>query len=82
MTQISHASPWLNSLVLRLEFAVPIQLHTWSVTAVQLPIWLALQVHVEKPMMWMLRRAAARGAKNDYSDLMLSAPLIGIIAGA
>ena len=30
--------------------------------------------------LWMLRRAAARGAKNDYSDLMLSAPLIGIIA--
>jgi nitroreductase len=30
--------------------------------------------------LWMLRRAAARGAKNDYSELMLSAPLIGIIA--
>jgi nitroreductase len=30
--------------------------------------------------MWMLRWAVARGAKNGYSDLMLSAPLIGIIA--
>jgi nitroreductase len=30
--------------------------------------------------LWILRRAATRGAKNDYSDLMLSAPLIGIIA--
>jgi nitroreductase len=28
----------------------------------------------------MLRWAASRGAKNEYSDLMLSAPLIGIIA--
>ncbi len=29
---------------------------------------------------WMLRRAAAGGAKLGYSDLMLSAPLIGILA--
>jgi nitroreductase len=29
--------------------------------------------------LWMLRRAVSRGAKNGYSDLMLSAPLIGII---
>jgi nitroreductase len=29
---------------------------------------------------WMLRRAAASGAKSGYSDLMSSAPLIGIIA--
>ncbi len=28
----------------------------------------------------MLRWAASRGAKNEYSDLMLSSPLIGIIA--
>jgi hypothetical protein len=28
----------------------------------------------------MLRWAASRGARNEYSDLMLSAPLIGIIA--
>jgi hypothetical protein len=30
--------------------------------------------------LWMLRWAVARGAKKGYSDLMLSAPLIGIIA--
>ncbi len=30
--------------------------------------------------LWMLRRAASRRAKNEYSALMLSAPLIGIIA--
>ncbi len=30
--------------------------------------------------LWMLRWAASRGLKNGYSKLMLSAPLIGIIA--
>jgi hypothetical protein len=30
--------------------------------------------------LWMLREAAARGGKKDYANLMLSAPLIGIIA--
>ncbi len=30
--------------------------------------------------LWMLRRAAGRGPKNGYSNLMLSAPLIGIIS--
>lgn len=30
--------------------------------------------------LWMLRWAASREAKNGYSDLMLSAPLIGVIA--
>jgi len=30
--------------------------------------------------LWMLRWAASRGATNEYSHLMLSAPLIGIIA--
>lgn len=30
--------------------------------------------------LWMLKRAASRGPKNGYSNLMLSAPLIGIIA--
>ena len=30
--------------------------------------------------LWMLKRAASRGVANGYSDLMLSAPLIGIIA--
>ena len=30
--------------------------------------------------LWLLKRAASRGGKNYYSDLMLSAPLIGIIA--
>jgi hypothetical protein len=30
--------------------------------------------------LWMLRWAASRGPKNGYSNLMLSAPLIGIIA--
>jgi hypothetical protein len=29
---------------------------------------------------WMLRRAMVRGARDGYADLMLSAPLIGIIA--
>lgn len=29
---------------------------------------------------WMLRRAAASGARRGYADLMSSAPLIGIIA--
>jgi len=30
--------------------------------------------------LWMLKRVASRGAKDGYSALMLSAPLIGIIA--
>jgi signal transduction histidine kinase len=33
-----------------MDFDLPIRVHTWSGTAVELPIWLALQVHVEKPM--------------------------------
>jgi hypothetical protein len=45
-----------------MEFHLPIRLHTWAGSAVSLPIWLALQVHVETSMAFIGLQGRRRGS--------------------